>query len=79
MSAFVFPGLGSRKRSASMIERFSDRKSIAEKILDNIIFLSDVFGNRDDWEIPDIPVLEMAKSFELKAPLPARARDIGRT
>jgi hypothetical protein len=41
-------------------------KSVAEKIFDNIIFLENVFGDRDEEEIPDIPVLELAKSFELK-------------
>ena len=41
-------------------------RSVTEKIFDNIIFLENVFGDRDEEEIPDIPVLELAKSFELK-------------
>ncbi|HEY3301961.1 MAG TPA: hypothetical protein VGL70_00345 [Candidatus Binatia bacterium] len=41
-------------------------RSVAQKIFDNIIFLEDVFGDREDEEIPDIPVLELAKSFELR-------------
>ena len=49
-----------------MIMAFPQAKSAAQKILENIIFLEDVFGDRDDDEIPDIPVLELAKSFELK-------------
>ena len=40
-------------------------RSAAQKIFDNIIFLEDIFGDREDEEIPDIPVLELAKSFEL--------------
>jgi hypothetical protein len=48
-----------------MAMTFSRQRSVAEKILDNIIFLEDVFGDREDEEIPDIPVLELAKSFEL--------------
>jgi hypothetical protein len=49
-----------------MITAHAQAKSTAERILENIIFLEDVFGNRDDDEIPDVPVLELAKSFELK-------------
>ena len=51
-----------------MITAFPQAKSAAQKIFDNIIFLEDVFGDRDDDEIPDIPVLELAKSFELRKP-----------
>ena len=50
-----------------MAAGFSQARSVAEKIFDNIIFLEDVFGDREDEEIPDIPVLELAKSFELKS------------
>jgi hypothetical protein len=49
-----------------MITARAQAKSTAERIFENIIFLEDVFGNRDDDEIPDVPVLELAKSFELK-------------
>lgn len=48
-----------------MTERSSPRKLVVEKIFDNLIFLGDIFGNRDEWEIPDVPVLELAMSFEL--------------
>jgi hypothetical protein len=48
-----------------MAKTFPQSKSVAQKIFDNIIFLEDIFGDREDEEIPDIPVLELAKSFEL--------------
>jgi len=35
------------------------------KILENIIFLADVFGEMADESIPDVPILELARSFEL--------------
>ena len=35
------------------------------KILDNVVFLADVFGNQEERDIPKIPVLEMAKCFDL--------------
>jgi hypothetical protein len=50
-----------------MITAHTQAKSTAERIFENIIFLEDVFGDREDEEIPDIPVLELAKSFELKS------------
>jgi hypothetical protein len=43
-------------------------KSMTGKILDNIIFLSEVFGEQADRDIPKLPVLEMAKCFDLDAP-----------
>lgn len=49
-----------------MAKVFPRRRPTTEKIFDNIIFLGDIFGDREDEEIPDIPVLELAKSFELK-------------
>jgi hypothetical protein len=39
--------------------------SALEKVLKNIIFLSDVFSDRHDDEIPGVPILELAESFEL--------------
>lgn len=51
-----------------MAEALAERRSMADRIFDNIIFLGDIFGDRDEWEIPDIPVLELAKSFELTRP-----------
>ncbi|MGH7766565.1 MAG: hypothetical protein ACREQP_03865 [Candidatus Binatia bacterium] len=49
-----------------MATAFPQTRSAAQKIFDNIIFLGDIFGDREDEEIPDIPVLELAKSFELR-------------
>jgi len=48
------------------------QKSMSGKILDNVLFLAEVFGDREDQDIPHIPVLEMAKCFDL-APRPAPA------
>ena len=44
------------------------QKSMTSKILGNVLFLAEVFGNRPDQDIPKIPVLEMAKCFDLGAP-----------
>jgi len=46
------------------------RQTTTGKILDNVVFLAEVFGDREDQDIPKIPVLEMAKCFDL-APPPA--------
>lgn len=43
-------------------------KTIAGKIFENILFLEEVFGNKPDSDIPDVPVLELAKCFELSHP-----------
>jgi hypothetical protein len=43
-------------------------KTATERILENIIFLADVFGEQLEKDIPAWPVLEMARCFEL-APL----------
>jgi hypothetical protein len=48
-------------------------KSMTGKILDNILFLADVFGEQEDRDIPKLPVLEMAKCFDLEAPRISRA------
>ena len=40
-------------------------KTATEKIFDNIIFLAEVFGDRPEKDIPPLPVLEMARCFEL--------------
>ena len=51
------------------VEIMSGReKSVTGKILDNIIFLSEVFGEQADRDIPKLPVLEMAQCFDLDAP-----------
>ncbi len=41
------------------------KKSATEKIFDNIIFLADVFSDFPDKDLPPLPVLEMARCFEL--------------
>jgi hypothetical protein len=43
-------------------------KTTAGKILENILFLEEVFGDKADADIPDVPVLELAKCFELSHP-----------
>jgi hypothetical protein len=48
-------------------------KSMTGKIFDNIIFLSEVFGEQADRDIPKLPVLEMAKCFDLDVPKITRA------
>ncbi len=50
-------------------------KNLTGKILDNILFLAEVFGDRPDCDIPKMPVLEMAQCFDLQAPrVPPRRR-----
>jgi hypothetical protein len=48
-------------------------KSMTGKILDNVLFLAEVFGDQADRDIPKLPVLEMAKCFDLEAPRISRA------
>jgi hypothetical protein len=50
------------------------QRSTTGKILDNVIYLADVFGDRADKDIPQIPVLEMAKCFDLTPPPPPTTR-----
>lgn len=45
----------------------------AGKIFENIPFLAEVFGDRPNEDIPPLPVLEMAKCFELAHPRKVRA------
>lgn len=40
-------------------------KSETSKIFENIIFLADVFGDLPAKDLPALPVLEMARCFEL--------------
>ena len=42
-----------------------EKRSVTDKILENILFLAEVFGDQEDKNIPKIPVLEMAQCFEL--------------
>lgn len=44
------------------------QKTVTGKIFDNVLFLAEVFGDRADRDIPKIPVLEMAKCFDLAPP-----------
>ena len=34
------------------------KKTITDRIFENILFLEEVFGDKDDADIPDVPVLE---------------------
>lgn len=43
-------------------------KSMTGKIFDNILFLEEVFGDQAEQDIPKLPVLEMARCFELEIP-----------
>jgi hypothetical protein len=43
-------------------------KTITGRIFENILFLEEVFGDKADADIPDVPVLELAKCFELSHP-----------
>jgi hypothetical protein len=49
------------------------KKNIAGKIFDNILFLEEVFGEQADGDIPKLPVLEMARCFDLEVPRISRA------
>ena len=42
--------------------------NLTGKIFDNILFLAEVFGGQDDPDIPKMPVLEIAKCFDLQGP-----------
>ena len=48
-------------------------KTMTGKIFENILFLEEVFVDKGDAEIPDVPVLELAKCFELSHPRLLRA------
>ena len=47
-------------------------KNLMGKILDNVLFLEEVFGDQADGDIPKLPVLEMARCFELEPPRSVR-------
>ena len=47
-------------------------KNMTEKIFDNILFLAEVFGDQADKDIPKLPVLEMARCFDLDGPRVSR-------
>ena len=48
-------------------------KTTAGRIFENILFLEEVFGDKPNADIPDVPVLELAKCFELSQPKIVRA------
>ena len=44
-------------------------KTSTAKIFENILFLAEVFDDKSGRELPDVPVLELARCFELHAPV----------
>ena len=44
-------------------------KTATTKIFENILFIAEVFGDKSDRELPNVPVLELARCFELHAPV----------
>ena len=36
------------------------------RVFENLIFIAEVFADREEEEIPDVPLLELARSFELR-------------
>lgn len=48
-------------------------KHVAEQIFENIMFLAEVFGDQRNEDIPSLPILEMARCFELASPGKIRA------
>ena len=44
------------------------KRTLTGKIFDNILFLEEVFGDRADNDIPNVPLLELARCFELPGP-----------
>ena len=46
-------------------------KKILARTFENILFLAEVFENADR-EVPNVPLLELARSFELSQPRIAR-------
>jgi hypothetical protein len=48
-------------------------KHTAGKIFDNILFLAEVFSEQRNEDIPPLPILEMARCFELVPPARIRA------
>jgi len=41
-------------------------KSATARIFENILFLAEIFGDKSESEIPNVPVLDLARCFELK-------------
>jgi hypothetical protein len=61
-SAFVFLA----DKEVSMARRHE--KTMTGRIFENILFLEEVFGDKAHADIPNVPVLELAKCFELFQP-----------
>ena len=49
-----------------MAKPVSEAISITKGIFENILFLEEVFQSSTNEEIPDVPFLELARSFQLK-------------
>jgi len=49
-----------------MAQPVAEVVSITKRIFENILFLEQIFESRADEEIPDVPFLELARSFQLK-------------
>jgi hypothetical protein len=43
-------------------------ETVTAKIFENILFLAEDFGDYMDKDIPEVPVLELARCFELSRP-----------
>ena len=53
-------------REEIMAQPVAEVVSITKRIFENILFLEQIFESRADEEIPDVPFLELARSFQLK-------------
>jgi hypothetical protein len=62
-------------KGVSMARRHE--KTMAGRIFENILFLEEVFGDKADADIPDVPVLELAKCFDLSQPRTYAPEDTG--
>ena len=49
-----------------MAQPVAEVVSITKRIFENILFLEQIFESSADEEIPDVPFLELARSFQLK-------------
>jgi hypothetical protein len=54
-------------REEMMAKPVAEVVSITKRIFENILFLEQVFESSADEEIPDVPFLELARSFQLKS------------
>ena len=43
-------------------------KTASAKIYDNILFLAEAFSDESGNEVPNVPILELARCFELQPP-----------